>query len=112
MNKDEMDFRDLGASEMKVTILEMIVEKFPGNPVATDIASSIERLERKPKDWRIGLSVKVKMRNHALYYEPPHTIINAFPSGYGGLVDKDGVLQLRSASGDVYLQRSQDWMTA
>jgi hypothetical protein len=40
--------------------------------------------EEIKKDWRVGLSVKVKYRTHILYYEPPHKILEVFPSGCGG----------------------------
>ena len=46
-------------------------------------------------DWRIGLSVKVKYRSHPMYYERG-TIIETYPSGTGGIADKDGVIKVQA----------------
>ena len=64
------------------------------------------------RDWRIGLSVKVKYRWHDLYYEPPHTVVDVFPSGHGGVTDKDGVLLLRGIEGNTFLAPADQWRTA
>lgn len=63
------------------------------------------------QDWRVGLSVKPKYRNHELFYEQG-TVRTVFPSGYGLIVDKDGVLQIQMQSGRVLLAPSDEWVTA
>lgn len=62
------------------------------------------------KDWRIGLTVIAKYRNDPLYYESGE-IIDVFPSGTGGLEDKDGILKIKMRSGSVILRRSDEWKT-
>lgn len=63
------------------------------------------------KDWRIGLTVRPKYRNHPLYYE--RGIVEAvLPSGTNLIADKDGVLRIRMDSGTVYLGAADDWVTA
>lgn len=68
-------------------------------------------IEAKKKDWRIGLSCKVKMRDHPLYYEGHGKIIGVEPSGTGGIVDRDGVLRIE-LNGKVFLAPADDWVTA
>lgn len=63
------------------------------------------------KDWRIGLSVKVKYRNHPRYYERGK-IVDVLPSGTGGLVDADGILVIETETGAKILERADDWMSA
>lgn len=63
------------------------------------------------RDWRIGCSVKPKMRTHELYYERGE-IVEVFPSGTAGIHDKDGVLQIRMQTGRVLMAPADDWMTA
>jgi len=63
------------------------------------------------QDWRIGLSAKPKYRNDDLFYERGE-IIDVFPSGTGGIFDKDGVLKIRMESGLVILRASDQWVTA
>src|SRR5438874_13331027 len=51
----------------------------------------------KPRDYRIGLSVKPKHRTHALYYERGK-IIAVHASGTGGLSDPGGILRIELES--------------
>ncbi len=63
------------------------------------------------RDWRTGLSVKTKSRNHPMYYERG-IVAAVHPSGHGGLVDKDGVLEIKLVGGSVILGRADEWVTA
>lgn len=63
---------------------------------------------RKP-DWRIGLTVKPKLRSHALFGR--RGIEAAFPDGWGGLEDETGILQI-SIGGRAILARADEWVTA
>lgn len=63
------------------------------------------------KDWRIGLSCKPKYRTHELYYERGK-IIQVHPSGFGNIVDPDGVLMIEMDSGTVFLDKADNWITA
>lgn len=62
-------------------------------------------------DWRIGLLVKPKLQQHALFGERG-TIIQVHPSGFGNVIDKDGVVMVQMQSGDVILDKSDNWITA
>lgn len=63
------------------------------------------------RDWRIGLSVKPKYRDDPLLYEQGE-IIAVYPSGFGGVLDENGVLKIRLQSGTVVLRASDQWVTA
>jgi hypothetical protein len=64
------------------------------------------------KDWRIGLTAKVKYRTHARYYEGAAEIIDVLPSGTNHIADKDGVLKLKTITGEVILEPADNWVTA
>lgn len=63
-------------------------------------------------DWRVGLSVKPKYRNHDMYYEPPARVVAVEQSGFGGIACKDGVLLLEGRFGVRFLASAEEWVTA
>ena len=67
--------------------------------------------EHAKKDWRIGLTVKPKYGNDPLKYEQG-IVVDVHPTGYGGLYDDNGVLQIQMDSGTVILRRADGWITA
>lgn len=83
----------------------------PGHPEISgnDIADEIEA---EHPDWRIGLSVKPKFRQHERYYELPARVIAVHRSGFGGVPCKDGVLVLEGRFGVHFLVPAEEWMTA
>lgn len=62
-------------------------------------------------DWRVGLTVKPKLRSDPLFYERG-VVLNVLPSGTGGLYDDSGILKISMESGAVILRRAEDWVTA
>ena len=69
--------------------------------------------EQAPKpDWRIGLSCKSKYRSSQHYYDGGGKILSVWPSGTGGIHDKDGVLKIELAGGSVILAAADQWVTA
>lgn len=68
-------------------------------------------MSEQVKDWRIGLTVKAKLRSNEMYYERCE-VLDVLPSGSGGIVDPDGVLKLKSAGGRVFLNPANEWVTA
>lgn len=68
-------------------------------------------MSSKAPDWRIGLTVKCKYRNHIFYYERA-IVLDVLPTGTGGIFDKDGVLKLKLEGGSVILAPADEWMTA
>lgn len=67
--------------------------------------------EQPKPDWRVGLACKPKLRTHELHGERGE-IVAVHPSGDGGIVDPDGVLQIRMASGRVLMAAADEWITA
>jgi len=63
------------------------------------------------KDWRIGLTVKARLRSDDLYYERG-TIINVFPSGTAGIDDPNGVLSVKMDGGSTILAPAERFITA
>lgn len=82
-------------------------------PVEQESASGGKKIEYDGSvpDWRIGLSVKPKMRYHELYYERA-IVEEVFPDGTGGVFDPNGVLRIKLTGGKVMLVRSEDWVAA
>jgi hypothetical protein len=80
--------------------------------VMNDGLRTAKQLQQQTKpDWRVGLSVKPKYRNSALFYE--RGIVEAVhPSGWGGLQDDNGILQIRMETGRTIIARSEEWVTA
>lgn len=72
--------------------------------------------DEPPRDWRVGLSCKVKNSRHAYYFDSatydPGEIVAVLPSGTAGITDKDGVLAIKLATGTTILAPANDWMTA
>lgn len=66
--------------------------------------------DEQKKDWRIGLTVKPKMRSHPRYYESGE-VIEVHPSGTGGIFDKSGVLRIRLHRGLTLLAPADEWVT-
>lgn len=85
----------------------MSPEDNPQNNIPPD-NESWELYEKK--DWRIGLSCKIKYRHDERYYEGTGTILDAFPSGHGGIIDKDGVLKIKQ-NGKTFLDKADNWVT-
>lgn len=67
--------------------------------------------KRPIDDWRVGLSVKTVSHSDSLYHYQA-MVMNVYPSGHGGLSDKDGVLKLKLSDGRVVLRRASEWQTA
>lgn len=72
--------------------------------------------DRAKPDWRIGITVKPKYRNH-IFFGMPGKVVAVFPSGWGGLQDDNGILQIELAGlfegmGRMILARSDEWVTA
>ena len=68
-------------------------------------------MEEINKDWRIGLTVKPKYRNDPLRYEQG-IVLDVFPSGTNGIIDRYGVLKIKMESGAVILRPADHWITA
>lgn len=85
--------------------------------LAERVAAQSELLTRRAgkepsdKDWRIGLSVKPKYRNHELYCERGE-VVDVKPNGTNGIVDEFGVLVIKMESGRVLMAASHEWVTA
>jgi hypothetical protein len=79
--------------------------KVSGNDIADEI-------EAAHQDWRVGLSVKPKFRQHEMYYEPPAMVVAVHASGFGQVHCKDGVLVLEGRFGTRFLAPAEDWVTA
>jgi len=62
------------------------------------------------RDWRIGLTVKPKARTHPRYYESCK-VVEVLPDGTAGMFDKDGILKIKSSTGEVFLARADEWRT-
>ena len=92
-------------------LAQAITEKFEGIAKPQAKYGSITE-PTQSMDWRIGLSAKVKYRTHSRYYEGPAEIIGVLPSGTNGIADKDGVLKLKTSTGEVILEPSDNWVTA
>ena len=78
-------------------------------PVDTSPGES--HLGAQQADWRVGLSVKPRLRTHPDYYESMAKVIGVFPSGHGGITDPSGVLMLQRDN-KTFLAPSADWVTA
>lgn len=63
------------------------------------------------RDWRIGLTVKARLRSDELYYERG-TIVDVFPSGTAGIDDKNGVLSVKMDGGSTILAPAERFITA
>jgi hypothetical protein len=63
------------------------------------------------RDWRVGLTVKARLRSNEMHYEPCE-VLDVLPSGAGGIVDPAGVLKLKSPAGRVFLNPAGEWVTA
>lgn len=77
---------------------------------------TIEAFEKLPKpDWRIGHKCKPKRIGHgAGSFEAGERgkIIQVHPSGFGNIIDPDGVLMIQMGSGSVFLDKADNWITA
>ena len=63
------------------------------------------------RDWRIGLTVRTKLRSDPLYYERG-TVLDVFPTGTAGIHDQDGVLSVKLVGGSTILSPADRWITA
>lgn len=101
-----------------IDIVRRLREKY-GTPEGAEdtpeAAQEWDELERavagKPRDYRVGLTVKPVERGHRLYYEMCH-VVDVLPSGAAGVVDPEGVLMIRASGGSVSLEPAGAWRTA
>lgn len=94
-NKAQLDF------ETAEELLQML----------SDGLRTAKQLQGQKRDWRIDLSVQPRLRTHPLYRS--RGIVEAvFPSGWGGIEDRHGVLQIQMTNGNTILQPAEDWVTA
>jgi hypothetical protein len=65
------------------------------------------------KDWRIGARVKPKYASDT-WHGHVGTVVAVYPSGFGGLVDPDGILQIEigDCPNVAVFRKADDWMTA
>ncbi len=63
------------------------------------------------QDWRIGLTVKARLRSDDLYYERG-LIVDVFPSGTAGIDDPNGVLSVKMDGGSTILAPAERFITA
>jgi|ERR1700722_1938504 len=76
---------------------------------AEEVVASVR--ESLKSDWRIGLPCKPKMRTHPRRYDQCR-VIDVLPSGCYGMVDPNGILRIRTNRGEVFVEPSENWMTA
>lgn len=69
------------------------------------------KIDKRP-DWRIGLSVKPKFRNHP-HFGQTGEVIEVLPDGTDGIKDKDQVLKvLMNVSGAIILGGADEFINA
>jgi hypothetical protein len=63
------------------------------------------------KDWRIGLLVKPRLACH-WSSKMAYQIVDAKPSGFMGIEDRDGVIVLRYPDGELLVCPASNYVTA
>lgn len=104
--KDGTQIVAVGEGDTIVEALTDLENKLIGKAV------DAPKVANKPAaDWRIGLTVKPKMRTHELHYEQGE-VVAILPDGTNGLFDPTGILKIRMQTGRVIVARADEWVTA